>query len=186
MTARHELIRLLDDLDRTGTSVIALARQGRAEEPWTLYPSDDGVFDRTTGCQFYYHAHAGARHEAGHFHTVRLFADRTAHLVAISMTPEGRPQRLFTLNLWAIGDAYEAPARLKRWARDFHIAETRGEPRLVRFVNLVFRAFRPEIERLQDEKEAALRAWRVAHPGEDPFGDRSLEILSAATPDLRP
>ena len=45
-------------------------------------------------------------------------------------------------------------------------------------MNLVFEAFRPAIERLQDEKEAALRAWRAAHPGRDPFEDRSLEILS--------
>ena len=29
------------------------------------------------------------RDEAGHFHTVRLFPDRTAHLVAISMAPNG-------------------------------------------------------------------------------------------------
>jgi len=178
VSAAARLARLLRDLERAGTSVMALARQGRPQAPWTLYPDESGVFDRATRCQFYYHAHAGARHEAGHFHTVRLFHDRTAHLVAISMTERGWPQRLFTLNLWAIGDAYAPPARLKRWAREWRLAETRGEPRLVRFVNLVFEAFRPAIERLQDEKAAALRAWRANHPGRDPFEDRSLEILS--------
>ena len=178
MTAADRLRRLLGELERAGTTVMALARRGRPQTPWTLYPGEHGVFDRTTRCQFYYHAHAGATHEAGHFHTVRLFPDRTAHLVAISMTDAGWPQRLFTLNLWAIGDAYAPPAPLKRWVREWRLAEAHGEPRLVRFVNLVFAAFRPEIERLQDEKVAALRAWRAAHPGRDPFEDRSLEVLS--------
>ena len=184
MTAAARLARLLDDLERAGTSVMTLARGGRPQEPWTLYPGEAGVFDRATRCQFYYHAHAGATHEAGHIHTVRLFPDRTAHLVAISLTEGGRPQRLFTLNLWAIGDAYAPPAQLKRWVGAWGLAEARGEPRLVRFVNLVFAAFGPQIARLQDEKDAALRAWRAAHPGQDPFADRALEVLSAVAVDL--
>ena len=128
MTAAAELARLLEDLERAGTTVMELACGGRAPEPWTIYPGEDGIFSRATRCQFYYHAHAGARHEAGHFHTVRLFHDRTAHLVAISMTERGWPQRLFTLNLWAIGDAYAPPARLKRWAREWRLAEHRRAP----------------------------------------------------------
>ena len=176
--AAAELARLCEDLERAGTTVMELACQGRAPEPWTIYPGEDGIFSRATRCQFYYHAHAGARHEAGHFHTVRLHPDRTAHLVAISMAADGWPQALFTVNLWAIGDAYETAGSLKRYARRFQIDERHGEPSLIRFVNLIFRAFLPEIERLQDEKVAALRAWRAAHPGRDPFEDRSLEVLS--------
>ena len=173
MTAIEELVALLEDLERAGTTVMALARNGRAEEPWTIYPDEYGVFDRKTRSQFYYHTH-GSPDEAGHFHTVRLFNDHTAHLVAISMARTGWPQALFTVNLWAIGDAYETPARLKRYAREFRIGLTPWEPRLVRFVNLVFEAFLPEIERLQDLKEAALAAYRAANHGADPFEDRDL------------
>jgi len=162
-----------------------LACGGRAPEPWTIYPDEHGIFSRATRCQLYYHVHAGARHEAGHFHTVRLHPDRTAHLVAISMAPDGWPQALFTVNLWAIGDAYETAGSLKRYARRFRIDERHGEPRLIRFVNLIFRAFLPEIERLQDEKVAALAAHRLAHPGRDPFEDRSLEVLSRVDIDVR-
>jgi hypothetical protein len=154
-----------------------LARQGRVEEPWTIYPDEYGVFDRATRSQFYYHTH-GSPDEAGHFHTVRLFDDHTVHLVAISMARTGRPRGLFTVNLWAIGDAYETPARLKRHVREFRLGRTPWDPRLVRFVNLVFAAFRPDIERLQDAKEDTLAAYRAAHPGADPFADRSLEVLS--------
>jgi hypothetical protein len=116
---------------------------------------------------------------------VRLFGDHTAHLVAISMTTDGWPQALFTLNLWAIGDAYETTGKLRRYVRGFHIAERAGPPPLVRFVNLIFQAFGPQIERLQEEKIEMLSRYRVAHPDDDIFEDRSLEILSRVAIDVR-
>lgn len=179
-----ELRNLLQELERKGTSVIDLVRGGQPVQPWRLYPGENGVFDRRTRYQFYYHSH-GSDHEAGHFHTVRLFADHTVHLVAISMTPDGWPQALFTLNLWAIGDAYESAETLQRYVRRFHLAEQVGQPPLVRFVNLVFRAFGSEIERLQEEKIGALAAYRATHPDNDIFKDRSLEILSRVAVDMR-
>ncbi len=178
MTALVALAALLEEVARAGASVMTLARDGRPQEPWILYPGEYGMFDRKTRSQVYYHAHAEARHEAGHFHTVRLFPDRTAHLVAISMAEDGWPQTLFTVNGWAIGDAWEAPANLRQYVRGFHIGAGRGPEQVVRFVNLVFRAFLPEIEWLQDEKDRRLRAYAAEHPGRDPLEDRSLEILS--------
>jgi uncharacterized protein DUF6969 len=178
-----ELLNLLDELDRKGTSVIDLARAGQPLVPWQLYPGDSGIFDSRTRCQFYYHSH-GLDSEAGHFHTVRLFADHTVHLVAISMTADGWPQALFTLNLWAIGDAYETASNLRRYVREFHLAEPAGPLPLVRFVNLMFQAFGPQIERLQDEKIATLDRYRATHPGQDVFEDRSLEILSRVEVDV--
>jgi len=177
VTAIQELVALLEGLERAGTTVMELARHGRAEEPWTIYPDEYGIFDRKTRSQAYYHTH-GSPDEAGHFHTVRLFDDHTVHLVAVSMAETGWPQALFTVNLWAIGDRYEAPARVKRYVRQFRIGLTPWDPRFVRFVNLVFEAFSPEIQRLQDAKEEAFAAYRAAHPGANPFEDRGLEILS--------
>lgn len=184
MTPALALRQLLEGLEQEGTSVIELARAGQPAAPWRLYPGESGIFDRDAHCQFYYHSH-GADHEAGHFHTVRLFADRTVHLVAISMTPDGWPQALFTLNLWAIGDAYENAANLRRYVRRFRLREQVGPPPLIRFVNLVFQAFGPQIEHLQDEKIAALTGYQAAHPGRDVFTDRSLEILSHVAIDVR-
>ena len=185
MTPIEELVALLENLERAGTTVMELARHGRPEAPWTIYPDEHGVFDRKTRSQFYYHIH-GSPHEAGHFHTVRLFDDHTAHLVAISVAQNGWPQALFTVNLWAIGDTYEPPARLKRYARQFRIGLTPWDPRLVRFVNLMFEAFLPEILRLQDTKEETFSTYRTTRPGADPFEDRSLEVLSRAALDLGP
>lgn len=38
-------------------------------------------------------------------------------------------------------------------------------------------AVNAEILQLQDMKLAALDAYRAAHPGSDPFEDRSLEVI---------
>jgi hypothetical protein len=178
VTALADLAGLLADLDREGTSVMALVRGGQPPQPWTLYPDEYGIFDRKRNSQFYYHAHPGADHEEGHFHTVRLFADHTVHLVAISMAPTGWPQALFTLNLWAIGDRYASPRNLSRYTREYGIESRKGDVRLVRFINLMFRAFRPDIEALQEAKGQAIEQYRAAHGGADPFEDRSVEILS--------
>lgn len=184
MTAPEELTRLLTGLEREGTSVMALARGGRQQEPWILYPDEYGIFDRKRHSQFYYHAHAEADHEEGHFHTVRLFSDHTVHLVAISMAPTGWPQALFTLNLWAIGDRHASPENLIRYTRQYRVESRKGDARLVRFINLMFRAFWPEIAALQEDKAQTIARYRAAHAGGDPFEDRSVEILSRVAIDV--
>lgn len=185
VTALAELVALLGQLERARTSVMALARGGREQEPWILYPGEYGIFDRRTQSHFYYHAHAGADYEAGHFHTALLFPDHAVHLVAISMAESGWPQALFAVNSWLVGDTYEPAENLKRYARRFHIGPGRDRAPLIRFVNLMFRAFIEEIERLQDEKDEGLQAYRAAHPGQDPLQDRSFEILSWVKIDVR-
>jgi len=184
MNAVFELRNLLEDLERNGANVIDMVRDGQPLVPWRLYPGDSGIFDRRTRYQFYYHSH-GVDTEAGHLHTVRLFAGHTVHLVAISMSTDGWPQALFTLNLWAIGDAYESAGKLRRYVRDFHLAEHVGPPPLVRFVNLIFQAFGPQIEQLQEQRIETLSRYRAAHPDHDIFEDRSLEILSRVAIDVR-
>jgi hypothetical protein len=184
MSAVFELRKLLEDLERTSTNVIDIVRDGHPLVPWRLYPGDSGIFDRRTRYQFYFHSH-GLDTEASHFHTVRLFDDHTAHLIAISMTTDGWPQALFTLNLWAIGDAYETAGNLRRYVRDFHLAEAVGPPPLIRFVNLIFQAFGPQIEQLQEQKIEMLSRYRAVHPDRDIFEDRSLEILSRVEIDVR-
>lgn len=182
--AARQLFDLLRTLERRGVTVIDLIRGGQASEPWRLYPDESGVFDRRTRCQFYFHAHSDAADEAGHFHTVRLFPDHTAHIVAISMAADGWPRALFTVNQWATGDADEPPARLKLFARLFSLDERRNPAEVVRFVKLVYRAFLPEIEALQDAKARALATYRATHPGRDPFEDRALEVLSRVEIDV--
>jgi hypothetical protein len=80
----------------------------------------------------------------------------------------------------------------RSYARRFHVDRRRAEPQAfkarcgpaIRFLNLLFGAFRPEIEALQDAKAAALDDYRRGYPGVDPYEDRSLEILSAVAIDV--
>jgi hypothetical protein len=161
-----------------------LVRGPGPTEPWRLYPGEYGIFDRRTGCQFYYHSH-GTPGEDGHFHTVRLFPGRTVHLVAISIAEDGWPQALFTVNRWVVGDAHEPPEVLRRYVEAFTIGPRRGPARLVAFINLAFRAFRHEILGVQAAREARLAAYRAEQPGADPLEDRSLEVLSRVAVELR-
>jgi hypothetical protein len=184
-TAAAEVVRLIEGLQRSGTSLAALVCRGEQPVPWKIYPGEYGLFDPSTGGQLCYHAHADWDHEVGHFHTFRYFTKGRAHIVGISMAPSGWPQALFTVNLWGTRDLYRRPETLKQYARRFHVAERSGYARVIRFVNLMVRAFVPEIEQLQDEREARLAAHRRAHPGVDPFEDRSLLVLSRVEIDVR-
>jgi hypothetical protein len=94
------------------------------------------------------------------------------------MTSDGWPQALFTVNAWAIGERPELAAMVKEYARRFRLGDGRGPRALVRFIKLVFQAFLPEIERLQDEKDAVLADYRRLKPGQDPYEDRTLGVLS--------
>jgi len=185
MTAAEALVRLIEGLEGDGTSLVRLVCGQDTPVPWTLYPSEYGVFDRRTRCQFYYHTHGETGHDAGHFHTVRLFDDHTAPLVGISIAPDGWPHALFTVNHWVTGDAAETSGDLKRYTRKFRLSERRGDPRLVRFVNLMFQAFGPEIERLQEAKVRTLEAHGNRHPEGDPGQDRTLEVPSRVEIDPR-
>lgn len=176
--ALDELVSLLTDLQRTGRSVVTLARAGQLVEPGPLPPTRLGVFDPLSRWHVYYHAHGGAGDEAGHFHTLRRFADHAVHVVGISINHKGWPQALFTVNVWCVGEDYEPAANIKGYARRFRVDSRAGDPQLIRFMNLVFRAFLPEIEWLQDEKVCALAAHHARYPDRNPFQDRSLEITS--------
>jgi hypothetical protein len=198
--ARIELRRLLETLEASAASVVGRVCGHGAAEPWLIYPGEYGIYDRAARSQFYFHRHENTDHELGHFHTVRLFRDRVAHLVAISIGTDGWPTALFTVNLWAVGDADESTVNLKNYVRRFRLDERRAEAdmsraggdasrpplaKVIRFVNLVFEAYRPEIEMLQEEKARTIAAYRETHHGADPFDDRSLEVLSQTTIDLR-
>ena len=169
---------MLTDLRRSGQSIISLARACQSAEPSGLPPTTLGVFDPLSRWHVYYHSHAGPLDEAGHFHTLRRFGDRAVHVVGISIDHVGWPQALFTLNHWCLGDGYESAATIKGYARRFRLDPRAGDRRFIRFMSLLFQAFLPEIEWLQDEKVCTLAAHCARYPDRNLFEDRSLEITS--------
>ena len=170
---------------------------------WKHYPKGD-VYDKDTHGQYYYHAHPsdlrGGEH--GHFHTfVRaagmpgsarpaalpstltrpLGKDALCHIVGISMDRRGEPLRLFTVNRWVTGETwYDADAAIATIDR-FAITHAVPSWPTNRWVSAMVRLFRPQIEWLLRERDAAVRVWRAGHPDSEVpvWNDRKLEVTSA-------
>ncbi len=166
------------------------------------YPPDD-VFDRECHSQYYYHAHRKGEH--GHFHTflrgpgmpsdvspVRYDGAETwptgdqaiAHLVAISMNAYGQPLSLFTVNRWVTADAWYPADAVIRMLDGFRIDHAYPSWPVNRWLTAMLRLFRPQIEKLIRQRDAAMAAWVRGHPGTDVFEDRRLEVLSEAAIDV--
>jgi hypothetical protein len=176
---------LLERIERAGTSIPDLVCHDRPPIPQKTYPSGAGVLDPATGCSFGYHIHEGIPDEVGHFHTLRWTGRKRVHLAGISMGADGWPRALFTTNLWAQHDDHRPAEELKRDVRRFCVTEGRRHVLVTRFINLIFRAFRPEIERLQDDKARRIAALRRAAPTTDVLEDRQHHVLSRVNIDAR-
>ncbi len=194
-------------LAKTRDNIVGeLLREAGTFYEWNHYPEGD-VYDPETHSQYYYHAHPkGTRFdEHGHFHTfvrprgmppgiapapVPDFVppeddnDALSHLVAISMDPHGLPQRLFTTNRWVTGEVWYAADDVCRLLDCFLIDHARPSWPVNRWISAMFRLFRPEMEALLRERDRAVARWREAHPGENVYEDRNLEVTSVMRIDV--
>ncbi|MFS8086737.1 MAG: DUF6969 family protein [Acidobacteriota bacterium] len=160
------------------------------------YPPGD-VFDHDSHSQYYYHAHREGEH--GHFHTFLRgpgmppdvepvsysgieswpTGDQAiAHLVAISMDGYGRPLSLFTVNRWVTAEAWYPAASVIRMLRDFGIDHAYPSWPVNRWLTAMLRLFRPQIDALLRQRDAAMADWARRYPGTDVFEDRRLEVMS--------
>ncbi|MEO1041831.1 MAG: hypothetical protein AAFX52_06040 [Pseudomonadota bacterium] len=171
---------------------------------WEHLPDGD-VYDRESHGQYYYHAHpkeeaAPSIHddEHGHFH---LFlrgpgmgdarpdpdnseipddpADIAAHLIGIGMDAMGRPIRLFTTNRWVTGEVWFPADEVINFLDRFVIDRSKPSWPLNLWISAMVRLYRPQIVALLRERDAAVAAWRLAHPDADVFEDRALEVTSS-------
>ena len=200
--AGQELVEIHRLLAKTGNNVVGeLLKAHETFYEWDHYPPGD-VYDHDTHSQFYYHAHAAAERfpgENGHFHTfirpkgmpddirparVPGFKmpdnpdDALSHLIAISMTKEGLPFRLFTVNRWVTGEVWYGGADVKRLVRLFDIDHTQPSWPVNRWANAMLRFFRPQIDKLVDARDETVARWRESHADQDVFEDRELEVTS--------
>jgi len=164
------------------------------------YPEGD-VYDRETHAQYYYHAHRGCAGEHGHFHTFLrargMPADVAAvpyegaepwpegdevlsHLVSISMDRHGFPIGMFTTNRWVTGENWFQASDVIKMLDRFVIDHAYPSWPVNRWLGAMVKVFKPTIEALLRERDAALRAWQARHPERDAFEDRELEIMSQA------
>lgn len=203
--AADEVLEALRVLGKAGTNPVAqiLRHQGEFVE-LDHYPKGD-IYDEETGSQYYYHAHRPESGEHGHFHTFLrakgmprdiipapyagtanrpLHEDAISHLIAVAMDSSGLPTSLFTTNRWVTGETYYAADDVIAMIDRFDIDHAYPCLATNRWITALLRLFRPHIEVLLHERDAALRNWERHYPDADIFEDRRLEITSALEIDI--
>ncbi|MFI4986345.1 MAG: DUF6969 family protein [Alphaproteobacteria bacterium] len=199
--AGQEVIECHRVLAKSDDTVVGriLESQGTFYE-WNHYPPGD-VYDFDSGAQNYYHAHPKDERpgEHGHFHAflrrrgmppgLRPAAlpggewggdagDALTHLIAISMSDQGRAIQLFTTNRWVTGETWYAAPDVIAMLERFVIDLTRPSWAVNRWITALVRFYRPEIEALLVERDRAVAAWQRRYPQGLVFDDRRLEITS--------
>jgi hypothetical protein len=190
-------------LAKSGGNLVGEVLRGNGEfYELSHYPPDD-VYDPESHAQFYFHAHPPAARDEpdyGHFHTflrpkgmpsgiapaplpgfVMPEGDNDAlsHLIAISMTREGLPERLFTTNRWVTGDVWYAAGDVVAMLDRFVIDLAYPSWPLNRWITAMLVLYRPQIVQLLRERDRRVAAWQAEHPDVDVFEDRRFEITSS-------
>ncbi|MFC1664556.1 DUF6969 family protein [Pseudomonadota bacterium] len=177
---------ILEGLSKEGKSVVDVVLNNKPFVKWEMYPWEGGILDQRNSSQYFYHSHTGYKNEHGHFHSFYYYQRKLAHLIAIGITKKGQINKLYTFNRWSPGDHYFPAKRLKSFLPRFNVgSRNRLDARLHQLINNVHVLFQPEIEWLFDARDETFRQYREAHDGQSPYEDRSLEITSELSIDLR-
>jgi hypothetical protein len=167
---------------------------------WDHYPEDDAVSPHN-GSRYFYHCHPveerGAG-EHGHFHLflpkltmeqpsdakcapADLAADRAdvVHLVALSVSPEGLPITMFTVNRWVCDEWLFPRGDIMAVIDGFDLTDADGDPLVNNWLTAMVHLAKPMISTLLVERDERLAA--SSWDGED----RTLEVISSAAIDLQ-
>jgi hypothetical protein len=167
---------------------------------WEHYPESDAISPHN-GSRYFYHCHPveerGAG-EHGHFHLflpkralplpseakctpIDSEADRAdvVHLVALSVSPEGLPISMFTVNRWVCDEWLFGQNDIMSVIDGFDLTDAEGDPLVNSWLTAMVHLAKPMINNLLAERDERLAAsnW----DGED----RTLEVISIAPIDLQ-
>lgn len=198
LAAAEEIRRCQQALSKAGLNVVGELLKGHdGFYEMNHYPDGD-VYDRDSHAQYYYHTHREGGSEHGHFHTFirgqgipgalqALSApagsepwpsgdEAIAHLIAVSMDAWGQPIGLFACNRWVTGETWYSADAVKQMLPTFCIDHAHPSWPTNLWLTALLQLFRPHIQALIEHRDQVVAAWQVAHPGEDVFEDRALEI----------
>lgn len=195
-----EMYRVLKkaELNIVGEVLRDSLNKGETFYEFNHYPDDD-VYDRESHAQYYYHAHRSETGEHGHFHCflrpkgmpagvspIEYPAtdpwprgdEALSHLVAIAMDGYGFPTTLFTTNRWVTAEAWYPAEQVIRMLDCFVIDHAFPSLPVNRWISAMFVLYRPHIKALLKKRYEIVWTWASAHPSEDVFEDRRLDITS--------
>ena len=182
---KQRIIKIIQELKAEGSNLVRKIMHAKKYEydPYTHYPYDGGIKDEATGYQLFFHIHRP--NEFGHFHTFATDDNGDlVHLVLISMDEQGKPTALATVNRWVTGDKYVNADVLKGLTDDFYVNPSLfPDPKVIEFINNIFKAYSDEIYQLYDEREVWIKDY-VNKYFREPFEDRDYEVLSERRIDL--
>lgn len=172
-------------LRKEGSNIVKKIMNGKKYrfDPYFHYPTDEGIIDSNTGYQLFFHIHRP--NEYGHFHTFGRDEDgELVHLILISMSEDGKPIALATVNRWVTGDKYVKADVLKKLVDNFYVTPTLfHDKRINEFVNYIFKAYQNDIYDLFEQRDKWIENY-VNEYFREPFEDRDFEILSYKKIDL--
>ena len=202
--AAVDAVDCIRELNESGSNLVMEALRGSNEfTEWAHYPPNE-VHDPRSHAHYNFHAHSPDdrdQPDCGHFHTFMgakgmpsgirpaTICDRThcpsiddhgmANLIAISMTPAGMPEWLFTANRWVTAETWYRASDVIAMLDGFVVNLDQLSRILNRWLTAMFVLFRPQIEGLLIERDRVIERWCVLHPDDDVFQDRRLEITSS-------
>lgn len=107
------------------------------------------------------------------------------HLIAISMNPAGLPIGLFTTNRWVTGETWYSATDVCAMLDYFVVDHTRPSWALNRWINAMFRLFKPQIVALVHARDRTIAGLRPKSGTTlSVYDDRSLEVISATEIDI--
>ena len=204
MSPEHAAQSLVEATVAMHTSGIPLMRRVLPPEIeatlWDHYPENDAVSPHN-GSRYFYHCHPVEERgvgEHGHFHLFLpkrameqpenarcapsdLEADRAdvVHLVALSISPEGLPITMFTVNRWVCDEWLFPREDIMAVIDGFDLTDAEGDPLVNSWLTAMVHLAKPVIDTLLTERDAKLSAanWN----GET----RAIEVISSAPINLQ-
>lgn len=198
LAAAMELQRCQRALSKADLNVVGELLKGHDDFYEMNHYPDEDVYDRESHSQYYYHAHREGGVEHGHFHTfVRAQGipsqlqpldvpeaseplpggdNVIVHLIAVSMDAWGQPIGLFACNRWVTDETWYCADAVKHLLPIFSIDHAQPSWPTNLWLTALLQLFQPHIEALIEHRDQVVNAWRKAHPGQDVFEDRALEI----------
>lgn len=184
-------------LAKTGDNIVGDILKGSGTfYQMTHYPEGD-VYDHDTHSQYYYHAHREGEH--GHFHLFLrpkgmpkgikpkplsdykkpdALNDALSHLIAISMDAYGMAQSLFTTNRWVTAEYWYDCEDVIKMLDHFDIDQANPSWATNQWVGAMVQLFYPQICELLRQRDEVMDDWVNAHPGQNAYEDRDMEITS--------
>lgn len=197
--AATRIVDCMHALHKAGDSLITVALRDSGDFlEWDHYPTGD-VYDPISRAQYYFHSHPPDDRvdpDYGHFHTfVRLpggehgsdgasdpsavSENKACHLIAISMTSTGMPDRLFTTNRWVTGECWQPASQVISMLDQFSIDLEHPSKPLNVWLTEMLVLFRPQIENLLFQRDITVGQWQNEYRDVDAFENRELDVTSS-------